>query len=242
MPYTIPPDIEKQLNELKELVKKIKSELPRVEQQRIKNNHQHAALLLNIHRAIKYTDAYILLAWDGYGEPAACLLRSIFDANIQIRWFIKDYENAIKYFAAGQGGFIRSAEKIRSKGLLGKKKRENVDNREVKEALNSVLKVNKFRKWEDMAKDVGLDDLFASIYPVLSAMCHGNYMFLYERLSTEKIEFNYEPDEKNIRIFVFFAYDILKDCYLVCREWIVNGKEHPVPDYKSKFTGVNLKN
>jgi len=99
--------------------------------------------------------------------------------------------------------------------------------------LDEHKEYTKFPKISKMAEDVGFEKLHKLIYPMLSAMSHGNFMQLLERSLIKEIDFM--PDELNIKPFLPIAYNLLNDCYLVCSEWIIDRVKHPAPDYKDMF-------
>jgi len=226
--YKLPCEINEKLDELERMKDNAKNDLYLLKEKRNPNDIQHQVLFICLIRVVKYFESYLLLAKSGYGEPAACILRSVFEALIWMRWSLIEYKNAEIYFNSSKSEAIRMTEKILSKNLAKIKNAPDPD--KVKRLLKDIVKQYKFPDWEKMAKDSGLGDLYTLIYPVLSAMSHGSMMFFGSRL--EKRELSPEPDCDNIIEFIPIANNVFRDCYLVSEEWILNGKRHPVPDYR----------
>lgn len=226
--FMLPDQINEKLEELMKLKDNAKNKLYFLEKKRNPKDLQHQVLFISLIRVVKYFESYLLLAKNGYGEPAACILRSIFEALIWMRWSLIDYKNAEIYFNSSKGEAIRMMEKILSKNLAKIKNAPDPD--KVKRLLKDIVKQYKLPNWEKMSKDSGLGDLYTLIYPVLSAMSHGSMMFFGSRL--EKRKLSPEPDCDNIIEFISIANNVFRDCYLVSEEWILDGKLHPVPDYR----------
>ncbi len=182
---------------------------------------QHQVLIINLSRVIKFFDAYLLLAENGYGEPAATLIRSIYDASVWMRWSLIKTENAQKYLDSGKSEALRIAKRLEGRGIVKIKK----IGRQKNAAIESI-RSNKFKYWEIMAKEAGLEDWHKLIYGWLSSMSHGNTLAFGDQPINEPISF--EPSDKNIKIFFPIAKHLLLDCMLVCLEWILNNQLHPV--------------
>jgi len=230
--FSLPNEISDELVKLQKMNEDIKNNLNMISEKRNKKDVQHQVLFISLVRVVKYFDAYLLLARNGYGEPAVCLLRSIFEASLWMRWSLKKYENAEIYFNASKAEAIRMLEITISKNL-GRIK-DTPDPELVRQLLKSKIKEYKLPGWHKMANDTDLGDLYAMIYPLLSAMSHGTMMFLGERV--KNMEVSPEADQKNIKPFIAIAHNLLRDCYLVCRQWIINGKLRPVPDFRKLMT------
>jgi len=230
--FKLPSEIKEKLEELEKLKDNAKSNLYFLEKKRNPNDLQHQVLFICLIRVVKYFESYLLLAKNGYGEPAVCILRSIFEALIWMRWSLLDYKNAEIYFNSSKAEAINMCEILISKNIA---KIKNVpDPEKVKQILKSRVKQNKLPCWKYMADKSGLGDLYALIYPFLSAMSHGTMMFLGDRL--KKHELSPEADSENISLFIPIAHNIFRDCDLVCKEWILNGQLRPVPDYRKLMT------
>lgn len=206
-----------------------KRDLALIDQKRNPADVQHQVLFISLVRVVKYFDAYLMLAEKGYGEPAAALLRSIYEADIWMRWSLISRENAETYFNGSKDEALRMLESLLSRGfpqLAGM-----TDQARVRQLLGDRLKSHALPRWTKLARECGLEDLHALIYPMLSGMSHGNMLFLGERLHDGKLV-SPTPDEKNVEPFIPIANNILRDCYLVCRRWIVDRELHPVPDVR----------
>ena len=75
-------EILKQLENLEKLSEDAKHNYDCLIPKRNPKDLQHQILLLSLSRVCKYFDAYLILAKNGYGEPAVNLLRSIFEASL----------------------------------------------------------------------------------------------------------------------------------------------------------------
>ncbi len=227
-------DLKTKLEELSSTCDFVKKELAEIEKVVDMTDIQQKVLFLCLIRIVKYFDAYLLLANNGYGEPAACVLRSVFEATLWMRWCIIKPENAELYFKAGSGELRRLVEKNFSRSLLTSK--NTPDPQTVKKLLKDKGKDYKFPPWESMAKETQMDDLFNMIYPLLSAMSHGTWMFLCERLKNKEAVFTPFPDSNNIEPFISFAYGFLRDGYWVCKTWVFEKKIYPAPNYRKLRT------
>jgi hypothetical protein len=233
MDFSLPNRIQKKLQPLRELNDAAKKNLILINEIRNPSDVQHQTLFVNLVRVLKYFDSYLLLVQSGYGEPAAALLRSIYEANIWMRWSLVKPENAQLYFDGSKGEALRTLEKLLSKNLA---KLNNAPDPEIiRERLRSKLKEWRLPRWDDMAGECGMGDIHAYVYPFLSAMSHGSWLFIGERILDDKTGLPL-PDEKNIEPFIAIANNTLRDCYLLCEEWIRNKKLHPLPDYRNLMT------
>ena len=227
MTFELPKKISDRLDEVARLCEDANKALPMINNTRNSHDVQHQVLFILLVRAIKYLDAYLFLARAGYGEPAISLVRSIYEASLWMRWSSKSKSNAEKYFDASKGESIRMANKLVSRNLARFTGPGN--QKDFQEMLQDELAKTKFPTWEQLAAEVGQQDLHALIYPLLSAMSHGTLMSMGERLVKDKT-LSPGPDSDNILPYISIANNVFNDCYLVCGEWVVNGKLRPVPD------------
>ena len=229
MTVNLSKKLKSDLELLKQLSDSAKISLGEIEKNRNANDTQHQVLMLSLVRAIKYFDAYLMLVENGYGEPAATLVRSIYETNLWMRWSLVKKENADRYFNASKGETLRMAKKLNDRGLA---RFVNAQNRE--EMTNLVIgeiKAFEMPRWEELARESGLSDLHALVYPILSGMSHGNLLSMGERILEDK-KVSPLADEKNIELFIPIANNVFRDCHLLCEEWIVNGKLHPIPNVR----------
>lgn len=213
-----------ELDALSTLCEEARKSLPRINEKRNPDDVQHQVLFISLVRVIKYFDAYLQLARTGYGEPAASLVRSVYEASLWMRWCLKSKENAETYFNASKGEAIRMINKLLSLKL--KRLTDFPDNTVAQEMLSSRLKTLRLPSWDKLARETGLEGLHALVYPMLSAMSHGTLLFMGERNKNVSPT----PDSENILPFIPVAHNVFRDCCLVCEQWILNGAYHPVPD------------
>jgi len=190
---------------------------------------QHQILLFSLARVCKYFDAYLVLAKSGYGEPSVNLLRSIFEASLWMRWILISKENAERYFNASKGESIRIAQVNIGRGLA--KINKMLDPELIKKMLADEAKNNYLPDWKDLAKETGMGDLYALTYKFMSAMIHGTFLSLGERIIGQKI--SPDPDYLNIEPFIPLANNLLRDCILVTKKWIEEKKIRECPDIKA---------
>lgn len=233
MTFTLPDRLALKFAQLRELNDSVRASLPTINEKRNANDIRHQVVFISLVRVIKYFDAYLLLAENGYGEPAASLLRSIYEASLWMRWSVISDGNAQRYFDASKGEALRWGDKLFNRGLA--QLANAPDQEEAKRLVKSSLKSFRLPTWEELAKDTGLADLHAVIYPMLSAMSHGSMLFLGERILGDK-SVSPEPDEMNIELFIPIANNVLLDCSRVCHDWIVNGRLRPVSDIRKLMT------
>lgn len=229
----LPIELQQKLLELEQMNNNFRNKLVDISNAVNRKNIQHRVLFYSLIRVIKYFDAYLLLTKNGYGEPAACILRSIFEANIWMRWSLIKPENAERYFNSWKKDAAKTMRKLIEFGL-GRISGPNVPaQEEIQKMLKECETENAYPRWQSMAKDSGLEVLFTSIYPVLSAMSHGSWLSVFER--TGKDGLSPFPDNLNIEPFIGIARDTLIDCYSVCEQWIIHKQLHPPEDYLKLF-------
>jgi|GEM_PF-1831776 len=221
-------EILKQLENLEKLSKEAKYDYDYLIQKRNQKDLQHQILLLSLSRVCKYFDAYLMLAKNGYGEPAINLLRSIFEASLWMRWIIISKENAEKYYNSSKGEAIRIAQKNIERDLA---KIKNAPDPELfKKLLDDEARKIILPRWQDLANETGMMDTYVLVYKYMAAMCHGTFLFLGERFMNQRVSPN--PDFKNIESFIPFANNLLRDCVLVAKIWIVENKIRDTPNVK----------
>ena len=229
MPVDFPSNVTEKFKIIRDLNECAKMDLAFINQKRNPGDVQHQVLFICLVRVVKYFDAYLMLAEKGYGEPAAALLRSIYEASLWMRWSLISMENAETYFDGSKGEALRMLKSFFDRGLA--KLTGIADQKRVEQTLGIRLKSYRLPKWAKLAEESGLADLHALIYPMLSGMSHGSMLFLGERVLDDK-SVSPIPDEKNVEPFISIANNILRDCHLVCRQWIVHGELHPIPDVR----------
>lgn len=221
-------EVLRKVDELEKLFNDVRNNYDYLVSKREANNLQHQILLLSLSRAIKYFNAYLLLAKNGFGEPGINLLRSLFEASLWMRWIIISKENAERYYNASKGEAIRISQKLFGRGLAKIVNAPDPDL--IRKMLEDEAKKNTLPKWEDLAKETGMMDLYALIYKMMSAMSHGTFLFLGERFMDQRI--TPDPDYKNIEPYYEVANNLLRDCYLVAEIWIEENKIRDVPNVK----------
>ena len=184
-------------------------------------------MLISLVRLIKYYESIIILYQNGYGEPANCILRSVFEGILWMRWSLINEENASLYFNSGKNEMIKIAQKLTAKGLTCFE--GSTEQEEIRGKLKKELEKYSFKNWSKMAEAVGLYNVYLNVYPMLSAMAHGNFLFLGERIETKKISF--EPDNFNILPFLGLACMFYRDAFNLTNEFIKNKKIFPLDEY-----------
>lgn len=221
-------EILKQLENLEKLSEDAKHNYNCLIPKRNPKDLQHQILLLSLSRVCKYFDAYLILAKNGYGEPAVNILRSIFEASLWMRWILIKKENAERYFNSSKGEAIRIAQKNIGRGLA--KIKNAPDPELMKKMLEDEAKRNTLPRWEELATETGMMDMYVLIYKFMSAMSHGTFLFPGERFMDQRVSPN--PDFKNIEPFIPIANNLLRDCVLVAEIWIEENKIRETPDVK----------
>lgn len=221
-------EVMKKVEELEKLFKEVRHNYDYLVSIRNPKDLQHQILLLSLSRVIKYFDAYLLLAKNGYGEPGISLLRSIFEASLWMRWILISKSNAEKYYNSSKGEAIRIAQKNIGRGLA--KIKNAPDPELIKKMLEDESRKNTLPKWEDMAKETGMMDMFVLVYKMMSAMAHGTFLFLGERFMDQRV--SPDPDYKNIEPYYEIANNLFRDCYFVAEIWIKENKIREAPNVK----------
>ena len=216
-----------ELEKLNELHKSIKERSTPLLQSRNQSNIQHQVLMICLARIIKYIDSIILLFHNGYGEPASCIIRSVFEGVLWMRWSLISVDNANFYFNSGKNEAMKMAQKLASRGLMYF---EGTDNQKhIMELLEKELTNSSYKSWSQMARACGLSNVYFSVYPLLSAMAHGSFMFLGERL--DKKSMSVDPDNYNILPFIGLARMFYRDAFNLTYDFIHNNKIHPLDEY-----------
>ena len=227
-----PPEITEQVNGLERLVQACKGRIDHLSEKRNPQDLRDQVLIITLARVLKYCDAYLLLARQGFGEPAACLLRSVLEGNLWIRWSLMSLDNAQRYFDAGKGEGIRMLDLLLSKNLM--RIEHAPDPQLIRTMLKDSLKKERLPKWDVMANQAGLGDLYALVYPFLSAMAHGSLLFLGERMEKKTVS----PDANwdNIGPFVPWVHNLVSDCLAVSERWVLHREVLAPPDYRALMT------
>jgi hypothetical protein len=231
--FHLPETLAERLGELQKLHAQIASDFAVVSESRNRQDRRDQALLVLMARVLKYFEAYLLLAREGYGEPAATLVRAIYEGCLWMRWCLDDPPNADRYFAV-KPEVTRQLSKLHKRGLLRMESLGSSTQSKLTEVLQSKVTGGP-PHFEDMSIDCGMADLHALFYPTLCWMAHGSYLHLGERSIKEV---NWQPDMANIEPFVFVAKTFFDDCWQVYREWVQNRRIHPVPDICEGITAV----
>ena len=100
----------------------------------------------------------------------------------------------------------------------------------MKKMLENEAKKNTLPRWEELANETGMMDMYVLTYKFMSAMSHGTFLFLGERFMDQRVSPN--PDFKNIEPFIAIANNLLRDCVLVAEMWIEENKIRETPDVK----------
>lgn len=141
-----------------------------------------AMQVVNLHEAIE------LLSSKGFGREAGILLRSMFEATVNVIWIAQDPVNRLDRYAAYR---YFAAEQYRDLGeRLPKREKESIEQREQYERETEQVRQDAqkakdqygFRKgayWsgktlKDMAKGVGWLPRYESVYKIYSDVTHAN--------------------------------------------------------------------
>ena len=230
-----PDKLSDAIHDVEKLVEECKERLDHLLEQRDPQNIRDQVLAISLTRILKYAEAFVLLGRSGYGEPAACLLRSVFEGYLWIRWSVLSQENAEAYFNSGKGEGIRMLDKLIGRGLVAIKNRISgeIPSPELIQAmLKDELKGSLAPAWVKMAKDADLSDLFALIYPILSGMAHGSLLFLGERM--ERATVSPDANWDNIGPFLPIANNLMLDSFRVTERWIRQREVEPLPSWTSR--------
>jgi hypothetical protein len=186
------------------------------------NDKRHFIIMVLLKRANRFLRGYINLVRSELSEPGMALVRSIFEANLLIRWCLKDENNAIKYKDEGISEVMRMFKNLSNKNYFDESKQRtiNITLEKYKDKKDS------FTKWKTFAKETGMTDHFNVFYPLLSAMSHGSLMSISGQV--EKKEISGDSDFIVINASINVANNFIRDCFLLCSEWIYNSKIHEV--------------
>lgn len=141
-----------------------------------------AVQVANLHEAIE------LLASKGFGREAGILLRSMFEATVNVMWIAQDPENrldrfaAYRYFAAEQYRDLRERLPRRNKESFEQRKQYELEGEQVRRESQKGKDQYGFKRgalWsgkplKEMARDVGWLSRYEAIYKIYSDVSHAN--------------------------------------------------------------------
>ena len=141
-----------------------------------------AIQVANLHEAIE------LLASRGFGREAGILLRSMFEATVNVMWIAQDPDArldryaAYRYFAAEQYRDLGERLPRREEQPLEQRRQYEKESEQVRQEANKVKEQYGFRKgtyWsgktlKEMAKEVGWLPRYEAIYKIYSDVMHAN--------------------------------------------------------------------
>ena len=177
-------------------------------------------------RIIKYYEAYLILVKKGYGESSNCILRSIFEGILWMRWSLINIDNATIYFNSGKTEINNMIETLMKENLVP----DSYNGEAIQTKITENKLDVKFPSWKKMARDVGLINFYLIVYPMLSAMSHGNFIFFGERIEEKTISI--EPDNKNILPFLGIADILYTDAFNLTEQFILENKIYPLDQYE----------
>jgi Family of unknown function (DUF5677) len=224
--FKLNKDIEEKVRELEKLHSNIYLKSVKVIESRDSNNIQHQVLFVCLARIIKYFEAYLILVKKGYGEPSNCILRSIFEGILWMRWSLINNDNAIIYFNSGKTEINNMIKTLMKENLVP----DNYNGEAIQKKIAENKLDVKFPSWKKMSQDVGLLNFYLTVYPMLSAMSHGNFIFFGERI--EEKEISIEPDNKNILPFLGIADILYTDAFKLVEQFILENKIYPLDQYE----------
>lgn len=141
-----------------------------------------ALQVANLHEAIE------LLASRGFRREAGILIRSMFEATVNVMWIAQDPEKrldrfaAYRYFAAEQYRELRERLPRQKKESLEQRKQYESESEQVRRDSQKVKNQYGFKRgalWsgkplKEMAKDVGWLSRYQVIYKIYSDVTHAN--------------------------------------------------------------------
>lgn len=224
--FLLDKENQEKIKELENLHSYIYKKSVKVIESRNPDSVQDQVLFICLFRIIKYFEAYLILVKKGYGEPGNCLLRSIFEGILWMRWSLISIENAAVYFNSGKTEINNMLKTLLKENLV----LNSFNKDELLKNINSNKLNVKFPTWKEMASDVGLINFFITVYPMLSAMSHGNFIFFGERIEEKKLSI--EPDNKNILPFLGIANILYTDSFKLTENFILENKVYPLDEYE----------
>lgn len=135
------------------------------------------ALTILAYRAIKFLNAYLLVARAGFWEPSAALIRSIYETYLWSRWVM-----------IGNGQFYLETGKIQAQ-LVAKKLKKHGEWRYNDDIFSDKLK--NLPPWSEIAKQTDMESFHDTFYPSYSNYSHGN---LYGSVDYINQHFTFESD------------------------------------------------
>jgi len=141
-----------------------------------------AVQVVNLHEAIE------LLASRGFGREAGILIRSMFEATVNVMWIAQDPEQrldrfaAYRYFAAEQYRDLRGRLPRQTKQSLEERKQYELEGEQIRQESQKAKDQYGFRRealWsgkplKEMARDVGWLSRYEAIYKIYSDVSHAN--------------------------------------------------------------------
>lgn len=141
-----------------------------------------AIQVANLHEAIE------LLASRGFGREAGILLRSMFEATVNVMWIAQDPDvrldryAAYRYYAAEQYRDLGERLPHREEQPLEQRRQYEKESEQARQEANKVKEQYGFRKgtyWsgkplKEMAKEVGWLHRYEALYKIYSDIIHSN--------------------------------------------------------------------
>lgn len=201
----------------------------RLEPARRREARTDQALALLYCRALKFFDAYLCLIEARLGEPAAALVRSLYETSLLMRWVLRGEPQAIGFLLSGQDEARRHLRYVAGHLSAAGMKPPELPEQTV--WSDEERRSPRPPGWEKLSGVVGLRDLHDLLYGMLSASAHGNLLGFGEEFIRGLVSGG--PSPYNIAPLFPAANNVFLDCQRVYLTWIDERRIYDPPDVKA---------
>ncbi|GMV42258.1 MAG: hypothetical protein AMXMBFR64_39740 [Myxococcales bacterium] len=220
--------LRRQAEQFREMLAEARQLAAALESKRRREARTDQAIAFLFCRALKFFDAYVCLVEARLGEPAAALVRSLYETSLLLRWVVRGERNAVGFFVGGQDEGGRTVRRLTK--LLASSDVDLPDLPPPSVWTEEERRSPRPPGWEKLASAVGLGDLHDLIYGMLSAYSHGNAMGFGEHFARRTITGG--PSPYDLQPLFPVANNVFLDCQRVYRTWIVERRVHEPPNVR----------
>lgn len=206
-----------------------------------KRSADDAAGMILAYRAIKFIDAYLLVARQGYHEPSATLARAIYETYLFARWVLagngEKYENTFLYkleevvkkfdkhgkTSSEARSALAERQKIASSKKTGRKQGSNSRSSAEKEGVPPPV--------GELARQTGMERYHELVYEMLCSYAHGNCLGSVDALSSGGNEYRvtFQPDFQAMQLTAGLTGGLARALFDLFNQFWANGKLAGIP-------------
>lgn len=210
------------LNEIANFSESLKSCVRKHADQKIqKRSPDDLAAMILAYRAIKFMDAYLLVARGGFLEPSAALIRSLYETYLYSRWVLSG--NGQMWLDAGKSQMLRVAAGLHKHNFLS----PNTPGHSIltDPAAKAKAKADpQVPHWSELAKQTNMEQYHDLFYPHFSNWSHGNFAG-----SVIDSQVTFLPDFSSMEFPVAVARGLAAQISTLFDEWWTTRTIAPAP-------------